>query len=245
MMIRLARRLATVDPIANAVSRPTPRFFAVAALATAAIAPAGALPLPTPPVALPAITAAVVLTAVDSNGQPLAHAVFEVYRADQPDGVQTPLLTVPGSGSVTVPLPPPSTIPDPEQQQPLSAKFPLGGGLKISHDEGLSEVYESGAGAGIATGPKDSSFSAGFGFDVYSQSTYSATHEVTIYSGGGCGPATNPTCFYWTVNSSAAADCPWQLSCGTDYYTATQAPSAVPQPEPQPCSKFAPHGGTC
>lgn len=568
-MIRLVRRLAAADPITKAVSRPTQRFFAVAALAAAAVAPAGSLPLPTAPLALPAITAGAVLTAVDSNGQPLAHAVFEVYRADQPEGVQTPLLTVPGSGRVTVPLPPPSTIPDPEsnyyavstgvdasgsgftgveffnltsenplaqatitpnlfqvpsvldmgvlppveappgvspspiptdtpigdiptvpplpsppdaptapptptdtpsvrdlivpppvgdiptvppipsptdtptapdpsvtptsistpplgsligtpppsptgpcgynpdaqnppgpfftitsqvqgvadgtvnvgvahgagdwpgntyaanvrgepykvvgedlvsdwsratessvmlgidiggqsqtpyqvagnlhftlasgdmasfaataagvsragegaralitpatwlhqtitfhcnygdkksethdlwsphewqpriststpdfpssmdslstlEDEPMAVVFPLAADQWQTMRTGESEVYQNGFGADIGGGP------IGFDWSVYSQTTYAYTHEVTVYAGDKCGTVEQPNCMYWAVNTAAATDCPWQMGCGTDYYTAVlPGPTTVPNPEPQPCSKYEPHG---
>ena len=128
-MIRIPRWFATTDPITAAIGgrgRPR-RYFAAGGLAIAALAPAGQFPLPTttilpssPPVqsgpALPAtLTAGAVLKAVDNAGRPLAYAQFEVYRGDQPDGVQTPLLAVPAvssTGTVTLPLPQPSAIPD-------------------------------------------------------------------------------------------------------------------------------------
>lgn len=126
-MIRIPRRFAAVDPIAAALrGRRRPHHLAVATLAFASIAPTGLLPLPTLPTssasptgpdAVAPITAGVVLTAVDNAGHPLAHAQFEVYRADQPDGVQQPMLPIPAvstSGTVSVPLPAPATIPDPD-----------------------------------------------------------------------------------------------------------------------------------
>ena len=58
------------------------------------------------PVAFVAARAAgVVLTAVDRANHPLVHALFEIYKAEQPDGVQAPLLPVPAvatGGTATV-----------------------------------------------------------------------------------------------------------------------------------------------
>lgn len=124
--MRIPRRFASANPINVAVvgrSRSR-RFFAVGGLAMVALAPAGHIPLPTLPISLPVlagpglpapVTAGAVLRAVDDAGHPLAYAQFEVYRADQPEGVQQPLFAVPAvssTGTVTVPLPAPSTIPD-------------------------------------------------------------------------------------------------------------------------------------
>ncbi len=121
-MIRIARRFAAVDPITAALGgRPPKSYLALAGFAVAAIS--GPIGIPTipagpaaPTVSSP-ITAGVVLTALDNAGHPLAYAQFEVYRADQPEGVQQPILPVPAfssTGTVTVPLPQPSAIPDPD-----------------------------------------------------------------------------------------------------------------------------------
>ncbi|MDQ1699875.1 MAG: hypothetical protein QOG34_1738 [Frankiaceae bacterium] len=117
-MIRTLRRLGVVGTAGRYRARPVNgQFFAAGWVALAALAPTGVVPIPTLPAQdVPtAVTAGVVLTAVDSDGQPLAYAQFEVYRADQPEGEQQPLLAVPvvsSTGTVTVPLPAPAAIPD-------------------------------------------------------------------------------------------------------------------------------------
>ena len=491
-MTRIPLRWAAADPITAAIGGRPRRFFAAGGLAIAALAPAGQLPLPAVPTllgsspvqsvpALPAapLAAGAVLKAVDNAGHPLTYAQFEVYRADQPDGVQKPFLAVPAvssTGTVTVPLPQPSAIPDagsnyfavstghdatgapytgidyfnittaqpvatatispnlfvqvpqvtntgqlpvvsdpppsgpcgfqPDVVQPPPPMFTVesrtmatvdgtvnvgvvygagswggnsgqadvrytpyramgeslqsewsratqssvvlgldlhgetqtkyslagnahftlaesdtgtyagqGGGVSVAgqraralvvsatwqHESitfhctngdhssetrevwkphqwnphiststpdfptsnntlaalqnqsaavtypmsadqwhwivaGQSDTYDNGYGAAIGAGPADLSFT------VESQTTDGYNDRTDIYSADDCGTTDTPMCFYWAVNDAAMTKCPYQMACGTDYYSAIyQSPPAVPV-APQPCSPYEPHG---
>jgi len=120
---------------------------------------------------------------------------------------------------------------------------PYWSGQNETYDAGDSQVYSNGYGGEISAGP------AGANFSVESQTTYTVTHEVTIYSGNDCGSPEAPECYYWQMNAVGASDgdCPWQMACGSDYYTGVLSTSpTIPGPEPQPCSKYAPHhAGDC
>lgn len=122
-------------------------------------------------------------------------------------------------------------------QQTGAVVYPLSANQHNAFSSSESETYQNGGGFGIGAGP------VGVDFSVYSQSTYSASHTLDYWSGGDCGPVDHPLCYLWAVPDSQVNSCDAELSCGSDFYAATlPTPTTVPNPEPQPCSKYEPHG---
>jgi hypothetical protein len=124
------------------------------------------------------------------------------------------------------------------EDQTAAIVYPLAADQYIKLHHGASQVYTDGYSAEIGGGP------VGLDWTTYSQSEFSYTHLVIVYSADKCGTKDQPECVYWESKDAAVNNnCPQQMACGSDFYTATYAgPTAVPNPEPQPCSKYEPHG---
>lgn len=108
--------------------------------------------------------------------------------------------------------------------------YPVSGGIDFATGTGRGQSY--GTDAGIEVTPiLEYAFS--------SETHYDGTTLVHFYSGNGCGQAGFEKCYYYT-DPATKLDCPDDLLCGSDFYTAVVPPgssgSTVPGPAPRPCT---------
>lgn len=112
----------------------------------------------------------------------------------------------------------------------FSVAHPVSGGIDFATGEGRGQAY--GTDNSIDIEPV-------IGYNFSSETQYDSTTLVHFYSGNGCGQAGSEKCYYYT-DQPTKTDCPDDLLCGSDFYTAvvppTAPPPAVPGPAPRPCT---------
>jgi len=153
------------------------------------------------------------------------HDVYQPHQWDTSISTDTPAVSAANDSAAAL------------SQQTGAIVYPLAANQHNALGGGVTEIYDNGGGLGVGSGP------VGIGIDVHSQTTYANSHILNYWSGGGCGTTTQPLCYLWTSRDPQPVCAEYQLSCGSDYYGAVlPTPTTVPNPEPQPCSKFEPHG---
>lgn len=107
--------------------------------------------------------------------------------------------------------------------------YPVDGGIDFSIGAGRGQAY--GTDASLDVLPV-------LGYNFSSETHYDGATWVHFYSGNGCGQPGFEKCYYYT-DSPTKTDCPDDLLCGSDFYTAvvppTAPPPSVPGPAPRPC----------